>query len=404
MTARDPLARSFGALERARVRAQIARVEPVLWIEMLAIAGLAGAFLFWQIHIRLAAVAGRQGVDAATEWLVLLLCALVVTGAGQIGARHFVRLRSGEGPPWLALPIPERALSRHLASTSRLQGWWLIAPATSFLVAAAGVVPTLWLPVLALAFVAALDLAGRAACRVALAIAAARARRRHLPAITRVLASEGARKRVRRYGAVRWERVHAPLAVVWNDLRLARRHPAARRRAATAALAIALSWSAWALPIELAGRYLLATGAALLAAATVAEWLIATIGADPADVVRALPMSIRGAWGVRVLWGVAAGVVLALGQLLASGALGQGARAFLVFTILVDSLAITTLGVNYGVSLYPRADQAQRILALTLGLAMAGSLMMPFMGWIVLFTGLIHSSRRVARWSRAEVR
>ncbi|MEO5617399.1 MAG: hypothetical protein ABIS67_06480, partial [Candidatus Eisenbacteria bacterium] len=68
------------------------------------------------------------------------------------------------------------------------------------------------------------------------------------------------------------------------------------------------------------------------------------------------------------------------------------------------SLAITMLGVNYGISLYPRAEQAQRVLALSLGLSMAASLMVPLMGWIVLLTAVLHSSRRVARWSRAEER
>ena len=403
VTAPDPTV-PFRALERARLRRMVARVEPILWLEMFAIAGLAAAFLFWQIHLQLASLAVAHGVDAATRRLGLLLAGLVLLGAGQVGTRHFVRLRSGEGPPWLSLPIPASALSRHLASASRIQGWWLVAPATSFLVAAAGVVHPLWLPVLALAFVAALDLAGRAACAGALAIAASFSRRSELPALVRVLAGEGVRRRLGRRGAVRWERSNHRSALLWNDLRLARREPAARRRAATAVSALALSIVAWYLPIETRGRMLLAFAGALIASSTVAEWLITTIGADPPDVVRALPLGIGSAWGTRMRWGVLAAAVLVAGHLVFARGIPIEARLFFCLCIGLASLAITTLGVNHGISLYPRADQAQRVFALSLGLAMAASLMMPLMGWIVLLTGVIHSARRVARWSRAEVR
>ena len=404
MVTASSLPAHFRALERVRLRRLAARVEPILWVEMLAIAGLAAAFLFWQIHLQLASLAVAHGADAATRRLGLLLLGLVLLGAGQVGTRHFVRLRSGQGPPWLALPIPENVLARHLASASRIQGWWLIAPATSFLVAAAGVVPLPWLPVLALAFVVALDLAGRAACAAALAVAAARAKRRDLPAVTRVLAGEGRTPNARRRSAVRWDHSHDRDALARNDLRLARRDPAARRRAATAAAAIVLSLIAWHLPIETRGRMLLAFAGCLIASSTVAEWLITTIGADPPDVVRALPLRIGAAWGTRMRWGSLAAAVLVAGHLVVATGIGPGARLFFALCIGLASLAITTLGVNYGISLYPRTDQAQRVFALSLGLAMAGSLMMPLMGWIVLVTALIHSARRVARWSRAEVR
>jgi len=394
----------FRALERARLRRLAARVEPILWVEMLAIAGLAAAFGFWQIHLQLASLAVAHGADAAVRRLGLLLLALVVIGAGQVGTRHFVRLRSGKGPPWLSLPIPERLLARHLASASRIQGWWLIAPAASCLVAAAGVVPWPLLPLLALAFVIALDLAGRGACAAALAVAATRAGRRELPAVTRVLAGEGRPRVVPRRRAVRWDRSHGRQALARNDLRLARREPAARRRMATAIAAIVFSLVAWHIPIETRGRMLLAFAGCLIASSTVAEWVITTIGADPADVVRALPLGVGAAWGTRMRWGFLATAVLVVGHLIVATGIGPGARLFFVLCIGLASLAITTLGVNYGISLYPRTAEAQRVFALSLGLAMAGSLMMPLMGWIVLVTALIHSARRVARWSRAEVR
>jgi len=395
----------FRDLERALLRRAVARVEPILWVEILALAALASAFLFWQAHIRLASIAHDRGEAAALTYVAAMLAFLVTLGATQVGARHFVRLRSpGDCPPWLALPVPEFALARHLASVSRIQSWWLAAPAAGFLVAAAGVVHWAWLPLLAVGFVAGLDLTGRAACALALRLAALASARRDLSPLTRVLAREVRVARPRALAGARWGRARGWLALFWNDVRLARRVPAARRRAAIAALAIALSCLAWRLPIEPRGVLLIAFALGLFAAATVAEWLIATIGADPPDVVRALPFGVGAAWGTRALWGALATSVLAGGHALAARGVPDGAVHFFVFSLTLASLAITTLGANYGISLYPRAAVAQRVLALSLGLAMAASLMVPLMGWIVLLTALLHSSRRVARWARAEER
>src|SRR5689334_11211160 len=99
VTAPDP-SFPFRALERARLLRMVARVEAILWPGRFAIAFRAAACLFWQIHLQLASLAIAHGVDAATRRLSRRLAGLVVLGAGQVGARHFVRLRSGEGPPW----------------------------------------------------------------------------------------------------------------------------------------------------------------------------------------------------------------------------------------------------------------------------------------------------------------
>ena len=74
---------------------------------------------------------------------------------------------------------------------------------------------------------------------------------------------------------------------------------------------------------------------------------------------------------------------------------------FLVWSGLA-TVAITTLGVNYGVTLFPRADVAERLLGLSLGLAIAASVMLPLSGWIVLLTAVLHSARRLGHWSRLE--
>ena len=79
-------------------------------------------------------------------------------------------------------------------------------------------------------------------------------------------------------------------------------------------------------------------------------------------------------------------------------------EARLVFLVWTGgaALAIALLGANYGVTLFPRAEIAQRLYALSLGLAVAGSLMIPLMGWIVLLAGLIHSALRLPGWTRLE--
>jgi len=54
------------------------------------------------------------------------------------------------------------------------------------------------------------------------------------------------------------------------------------------------------------------------------------------------------------------------------------------------------------VSLFPRAAEAERLFALSIAIALAASLMIPLLGWIVLLVALLHSSRRVSRWSLPE--
>ena len=173
---------------------------------------------------------------------------------------------------------------------------------------------------------------------------------------------------------------------------------------AIATLAIALSCLAWRLPIEPRGFQFVAFAFALFAAAAVAEWLIALIGSDPADTLRTLPIGLGSAWGTRALWALMAVTLLVAGHAFAARGLAPGPLRFFLICVALAALAITTLGVNYGISLYPRVEQAQRVFALSLGISMAASLMIPLMGWIVLLTAVLHSSRRVARWSRAEER
>jgi hypothetical protein len=288
---------------------------------------------------------------------------------------------------------------------SGLQTRWIVVAAAAALVAAIQVVPAIWIGLLAVVFWPLHSLASRGACALALQLVSALgAPRPGLVPLVRVLAEAGGGERARRLPPARWGRAPAALVLWRNDLRLALRVPATRRRAIGAALAIAVSLAAWRAPMDPRAAHLLAFALAMFAAGTVAEWLIATIGADPADVLRALPVGPGAAWGARMAWAALASALLVVGHALAARAVEPAALRFFLVCVGVASFAIATLGVNYGVSLYPRPEQAQRLLALSLGLAIAASLMVPLMGWIVLITAVIHSSRRVARWSRAEVR
>jgi len=67
------------------------------------------------------------------------------------------------------------------------------------------------------------------------------------------------------------------------------------------------------------------------------------------------------------------------------------------------AFAIGLLALNYGVSLYPRGAEADRLFALTLAIALSASLMITLLGWLVLLAAIVHSARRVPRWSVPEV-
>ena len=99
---------------------------------------------------------------------------------------------------------------------------------------------------------------------------------------------------------------------------------------------------------------------------------------------------------------VAATVVLLVGHQLLAFGLAPGPRHLFLLWIGGATLAIAALGINYGVTLFPRADTAKRMLGLSLGLAVIASLMFPLAGWIVLLTAILHSSRRLSRWDRLE--
>jgi len=224
-------------------------------------------------------------------------------------------------------------------------------------------------------------------------------------AVERALA--GATRRVRggRLPEARWARRPVWLAIALKDLRLSLRVPALGRSLAVALLFWALSIAAWRLPGIPPARslgYLPAFVLALGGSAVFGEWLVSLAGSDPFATIRALPVGVASLWTARFAFAVAGVALLLLGHALSARDVSPHALHLFLGWIGLATLAIAALAVNYGVTLFPRADLAQRMLGLSLGLAVAGSLMIPLMGWLVLASAVIHSTRRLTRWSRLE--
>jgi len=395
---------AFRVLERTLVRRRAAGVDARLRVELVALAALILGFLFWQVRIPLDSLERRTGVATVAEVEFAGLAALALGGGGIAFARHAVRLRRGPGgPAWLALPVSPRALGRHLAWGSRTTAWLALVPATAWVLAAVQLVPAWWLVLLFAIFVWMLLEAARLGCWLAVRDAVRRAEPRPgLDDLSRVLVA------ARRVGtsaplpAARWRRQPAWRALLGKDLLVTRRPSPARQRAIAPLVLLASSAVAWALPVAPALAHALAFALGLLTAATLAEWIIAVAGTDPFPVLRGLPLGVASVWGARLLWAVLGSASLLVVQALCARALHPMALQVLLVWLGAASLAIGALGANYAVTLYPRVEHAQRMLALSLGLAIAASLMIPLVGWVLVFTALLHSARRLPGWSRQE--
>lgn len=384
---------------------RIAGVDPRLRVELAALCALISGFLFWQARVPLDGLARARGPVAVATLELFVLAALAALGGFLAGNRHIARLRGGAGgPAWLALPVPPEALKRHLMWDSRASAWILLVPGIACVVAAIGLVPLAWLALLAALFVWLLLEGARFGCWTAQRIVEREAEpRAGLDALTRVLAAGRRAVTVARLPAARWGRRAAWLALCAKDLTLSRRATPARQRALMPLILLVLSGLVWAFPIATPLSRALAFGIALLAATTFAEWIIAAAGTDPFSVLRGLPLGVAVVWGARVAMVAVFAAALVAAQALSARPLSPPALRFHLVWLGAASLVIGVLGANYAITLYPRAEHAQRVLALSLGLAIAASLMIPVVGWVLLFTALLHSARRLPRWTRQEI-
>lgn len=404
----DSESQAFRSLRTWLTRRRFFQLDLRLRIELAVLSVMLGGFVFWQVRVPLDGIrlaAGTTGVLAALGFgsaaLALLTWVLV-------GARHWHRLRVGPpGPAWLALPITASALSRHLAWESCFVAGWMAIPAAGFWIAAFGLIPILWWLVLAAPFAAALVLAGRAGAATANRITLWQAppSSRGESAVERALAGTTRRVRASRLPAAGWARQPAWLTIARKDLRLSLRVPALGRSLVIALLFWALSIAAWRLPGVPPARslgYLAAFVLALGGSAVFGEWLVSLAGSDPFATIRALPVGVASLWCARFAFAVLGVLLLVVGHALMARDVSPHALRLFLGWVGLATLAIAALAVNYGVTLFPRADLAQRMLGLSLGLAVAGSLMIPLMGWLVLASAVVHSTRRLTRWSRLE--
>ena len=412
-TAPLPFPAAFRDLERALVRRRFRQLDPVLRAEIAAIAVLVTAFCGWQLRLPLDGMARAAGPWAAARILSLWLAALVALAAVAAGARHAQRLRSparGAGaaePAWLALPIPPDVLARHLARDARRIVPWALVPALGAFAAAVGLIPFPLLMLIAAGFVALLVPAGHAGCAIAFHLAtgspvpAVGPGPSRLHPLERALAIAPMETRATRLPPARW-RAEAPWRALWRkDLLITLRPTPAQGRARRLLVVMVLSALAWRLPVDPAFAPLAAFALALAAAAMLAEWLIELAGADPFAALRALPLGAAPVWAARVAEALAGAGVLVVLHVLAFPALEPAAlRVFLVW-IAAAAVTLGVLGAQLGITLHPRADHAQRVLAMTLLVAVSASLMIPLLGWALLLAAVIHSALRLPRWSAA---
>ena len=403
----DPEAAAFRRLRSLLSRRRLAQIELRLRLEMLLLGILLGGFVFWQARAPFDGLHRQGGPPLVLAALGIAWLATALIAGGLVAARHAARLRAGPpGPEWMSLPIAPRALARHLAWDSSMMAGWLVFPAAGVWVAAYDLIPTFGFLALAPALAGILWGATHAGARLGEWLATRSPRSRHwLPPIHRVLTLSSPRPRRPRVARAAWVRRPAAVAVMLKDSLVTRRVPSVGRQLLVAVACWSLSVLAWGLPDNSSARhldYLAAFLMALLGSAALGEWLVSLSGRDPFAVLRVLPLGLRHVWSAR--FGLALVCVAVLLVAHAFGARELAPSAERVFMVWVGgaSLAIASLAVNYGVTLFPRADVAQRLLGLSLGLSVAASLMIPLLGWLVLLSAVVHSARRLTHWSRLE--
>lgn len=394
----------FRTLRRALVRRRIAQIDTRLRVELLALTAMIAGFVYWQARIPLDSLTRSHGSLAAVGAVLATWTVFAIAAGTLAGARHLSQLgASAPGPAWLSLPLDDRDVLDHLEWEARAHVWWVTPAAPGLLLAAVGLVPWPALPFVAAYFWLALVGAGRLGGAAATAIALRRsAPRAEAGAAARLLARAARASATPRRRKTRWHSGPAWRAL-WRKDALLQRRPTAARSKLPMPLALAvLSFAAWGAlqPPELA-RFV-AFALALITAGMFGEWLIALAGHDPFALLRALPVGVLSIWGARMVTTAMISLALVAGHALAARSLSPLALQLFLIWLGCASFLIMTLAVHYGITLAPRADIAHRLYLLALGTAMAASLMIPLVGWVVLLAGVLHSMRRLPRWAWLE--
>jgi hypothetical protein len=398
---------AFAQLQRALLARTASRIEPRLRVELALLTLLTWGFTFWRARIPFDSLTRERGWGASVWALAGTLGFLAIVGATAAALHHVRQLRArAAGPSWLALPLPAGAILEHLAWRARWQGAWAVVLAPGVLAAAVGLVPWWAVIGLALAFVIVLLYACRLATFWVRRRVVAQSERKSATDPSWVLLTTSARPTVvTRIQPPAWRRRPVAVALGAKDLRLTRRPTAARARAIAPLLFAVLSASVWwiagtqtEIPTELV-RFV-AFGLALVASAAFAEWLIALASSDPSPVLRGLPLGAGDVWLGRALLLIGFVTLVLAGQAVAARPLAVGPLQVHLVWLGAATLAVGLLGIHYSLTL--PATAAARVLVLTLSIAMAASIMIPLLGWVLLLTAVIHSARRVPRWPRIE--
>jgi hypothetical protein len=302
------------------------------------------------------------------------------------------------GPPWLALPVTPGALLEHVAWEARLKALWAAALVPGFLVAAHGLLPVMLIVGLAAAFGLALWAGAHAATRFAHALAVApHGAGGDRDAWLTLRMTPGTAVARRRLRPARWGRAPAWRVLVERDVLLVARVPAVRLTAAAFVLWGLASGAVWFTPLERPAAQVMAFGLALIAAFAWANVLVTLGGEEPVGLLRAQPVTPRALWTARAVEVLAGALAMAVLQAVAAR-LEPGPRALQAACVFGAALALGLLGAHYGITLGRQVQAARRLLVLTASIAMAASLMITLLGWLVLLAAVIHSALRVPRW------
>jgi hypothetical protein len=396
------LTAAFRRLEHALLRRRVTRVETRLAIEIVALVVLASGFVFWQSRVLMASVGSDRGPAAVALTIAAKWALIGVTAGATAGAAIAHALRTGPaGFAWLSLPIPAHRVMRHVAWNARVRALWPVLFAPPVLIAAIGLIMPWWIVFLAAVLAWLVIEATRLGCAISWRLVLRETERRALPPAVRLLSAAARQASAAALPPARWRRASCWVAHWRKDLLVARRAPAVRRRLVAALVPAALSVAAWWLPGPAMAR-VLAFALALVSAAAFGEWVIALVAADPFAFLRAQPCAMRDVWRARMTWAALAALLLGGLHLALGHPLSLPARVLFAAWTAVATFTIVLLAAHYALTLYPHGDRAARMLSLTLGLAMAASLMIPLAGWIILLTALIHSVGRLPRWTRLE--
>jgi hypothetical protein len=395
---------AFRLLRGALLRRRLQRFDPRVRGEIVLLALVINGFLFWQARVPLDGARHAHGPLAVARILAGVLLAIAIGTSAVIATRHARRLRGAlPGPEWLPLPLPPAAIVDHHAWESRLIAGAGVALAPAFLAAAHGLLPAWTIGAIGVVFLVVLWVLAHAATALATEIVrrVPRFARTREPLLDLLAESQAAPARAHVRPA-QWRSVPAWVALLGKDGRLARRPTAARQRLVAPVLFGLVACMVWLLPIDPPLARLLAFGAGLVTAATLAEFLIELAGADAVAILRTLPIGALAVWLSRACWVALGAIVLVAAESASARPIAGPALAVLLIWLAGAFVAIGLLGVHYGMTLGSNAAAAQRFLTLALGISMAASLMIPLLGWIVLLALVIHSARRVPRWARIE--